>query len=167
MNVFEKHFVLNNHHLNFSTDVTLQYPISCLNATEFAWLQTTPTLLADKDNVVSAIVKKWVLSTPGHTELLKSTSNYETLDNQIFRSEIKLGQYVFDIPTVANSIGSTAIDVSNQLLNLKVRIICRVVCGCHTQVCFEGYLLYSLLTSYLYIISSKKYHFYLIFCWAS
>ncbi|XP_044488856.1 ATP-dependent DNA helicase Q-like 5 isoform X2 [Mangifera indica] len=54
--------------------------------------KTTPTLLADKDNVVSAIVKK---------------------------SEIKLGQYVFDIPTVANSIGSTAIDVSNQLLNLK------------------------------------------------
>lgn len=30
---------------------------------------------------------------------------------------------MFDIPTVANSIGATTIDVSNQLLNLKVWII--------------------------------------------
>lgn len=41
---------------------------------------------------------------------------------EIFRSEVKQGQYVFDIPTVANSIGITAIDLSNQLQNLKVYI---------------------------------------------
>ncbi|XP_031270471.1 ATP-dependent DNA helicase Q-like 5 [Pistacia vera] len=65
-----------------------------LNATcTLNFHKTTPTLLADKDSVVSAILKK---------------------------SEIKQGQYVFDIPTVANSIGATATDVSNQLLNLKL-----------------------------------------------
>ncbi|KAJ4710900.1 DNA helicase, ATP-dependent [Melia azedarach] len=56
--------------------------------------KTTPTLLADKDKMVAAILKK---------------------------SEIKQGQYVFDIPNVADSIASTAVDVSNHLLNLKVR----------------------------------------------
>jgi len=40
--------------------------------------------------------------------------------NFVFRSEAKQGQYLFDIPTVANSIGITAIDLSNQLQNLKV-----------------------------------------------
>ncbi|KAJ0037561.1 hypothetical protein Pint_23667 [Pistacia integerrima] len=65
-----------------------------LNATcTLNFHKTTPTLLADKDSVVSAILKK---------------------------SEIKQGQYVFDIPTVANSIGATATDVSNRLLNLKL-----------------------------------------------
>ena len=43
--------------------------------------------------------------------------------NFVFRSEAKQGQYLFDIPTVANSIGITAIDLSNQLQNLKVDIV--------------------------------------------
>ncbi|XP_059445043.1 ATP-dependent DNA helicase Q-like 5 isoform X2 [Corylus avellana] len=55
---------------------------------------TSPVLLAEKDRVVAAILKK---------------------------SETKQGQYVFDIPTVANSIGITAIDLSNQLQNLKFK----------------------------------------------
>lgn len=37
-----------------------------------------------------------------------------------FRSEIKDGQYVFDIPTIANSIGLQAADLSNHLQSLKV-----------------------------------------------
>ncbi|TXG56101.1 hypothetical protein EZV62_017414 [Acer yangbiense] len=56
--------------------------------------KTVPTLLADKDIVVAAIIKK---------------------------SETKKGQFVFDIPTVANSIGATAVDVSNHLQNLKLK----------------------------------------------
>lgn len=39
------------------------------------------------------------------------------------RSETKQGQYVFDIPTVANSIGVTATILSNHLQNLKVWIL--------------------------------------------
>ncbi|KAI9169271.1 hypothetical protein LWI28_009855 [Acer negundo] len=62
--------------------------------------KTAPTLLADKDIVVAAIIKK---------------------------SETKKGQYVFDIPTVANSIGATAVDVSNHLQNLKVSKLDTVV----------------------------------------
>ncbi|KAH9772739.1 ATP-dependent DNA helicase q4 [Citrus sinensis] len=46
---------------------------------------------------------------------------YFRLRSLMYRSETKQGQYVFDIPTVANSIGATTIDVSNQLLNLKMR----------------------------------------------
>ncbi|KAH9708363.1 ATP-dependent DNA helicase q4 [Citrus sinensis] len=83
--------------------------LTCLELGEIQYLQllpelkvtctlnfhkTTPTLLADKDKMVATILKK---------------------------SETKQGQYVFDIPTVANSIGATTIDVSNQLLNLKMR----------------------------------------------
>ncbi|KAK1574819.1 hypothetical protein Q3G72_000191 [Acer saccharum] len=56
--------------------------------------KTAPMLLADKDIVVATIIKK---------------------------SETKKGQYVFDIPTVANSIGATAVDVSNHLQNLKLK----------------------------------------------
>ncbi|KAK3223579.1 hypothetical protein Dsin_010604 [Dipteronia sinensis] len=56
--------------------------------------KTAPTLLADKDIVVAAIIKK---------------------------SETKKGQYLFGIPTVANSIGATAVDVSNHLQNLKLK----------------------------------------------
>ncbi|EEF47546.1 rothmund-thomson syndrome DNA helicase recq4, putative [Ricinus communis] len=56
--------------------------------------KTAPVLLADKDIVVSAILKK---------------------------SETRQGQYVFDIPTIANTIGVTAIELSNHLQNLKVR----------------------------------------------
>ncbi|GAV85456.1 DEAD domain-containing protein/Helicase_C domain-containing protein, partial [Cephalotus follicularis] len=56
--------------------------------------KATPMLLSDKDIVVAAILKK---------------------------SENKQGQYVFDIPTVANSIGVTAADLSKQLLNLKLK----------------------------------------------
>uniref|UniRef100_A0A7N0ZT59 DNA 3'-5' helicase n=1 Tax=Kalanchoe fedtschenkoi TaxID=63787 RepID=A0A7N0ZT59_KALFE len=54
--------------------------------------QTSPMLLAAKDFVVSSILKK---------------------------SESKQGQYVFDIPTVANSIGISAYDLLNHLHNLK------------------------------------------------
>nr|XP_043626799.1 ATP-dependent DNA helicase Q-like 5 [Erigeron canadensis] len=53
---------------------------------------TSPALLAAKDIVISAILKK---------------------------SEIKDGQYVFDIPTVAFSIGAQALTVTNQLQILK------------------------------------------------
>ncbi|XP_050205582.1 ATP-dependent DNA helicase Q-like 5 isoform X2 [Mercurialis annua] len=56
--------------------------------------KTAPGLLADKDIVVSAILKK---------------------------SESKQGQYVFDIPTVANSIGVTTAELSNHLQNLKLK----------------------------------------------
>ncbi|KAK1569093.1 hypothetical protein Q3G72_032421 [Acer saccharum] len=56
--------------------------------------KTAPMLLADKDIVVATIIKK---------------------------SETKKGQYVFDIPTVANSIGATAVEVSNHLQNLKLK----------------------------------------------
>ncbi|KAL9688103.1 hypothetical protein QQ045_032517 [Rhodiola kirilowii] len=54
--------------------------------------QTTPMLLAGKDFVVSSILKK---------------------------SESKQGQYVFDIPTVSNSIGISAYDLLNHLYKLK------------------------------------------------
>ncbi|KAA8529737.1 hypothetical protein F0562_034163 [Nyssa sinensis] len=56
--------------------------------------QTPPGLLAAKDIVIAAILKK---------------------------SEIKHGQYVFDILTVANSIGVSATNLSVQLQNLKLR----------------------------------------------
>ncbi|KAF8040858.1 hypothetical protein BT93_B2936 [Corymbia citriodora subsp. variegata] len=56
--------------------------------------QTQPVLLADKDIVVAAILKK---------------------------SELRQGQYVFDIPTVANSIGVTAAELTNWLQNLKLK----------------------------------------------
>ncbi|XP_026397509.1 ATP-dependent DNA helicase Q-like 5 [Papaver somniferum] len=55
--------------------------------------KTSPALLASKDIVVAAILKK---------------------------SEIKQGAYVFDIPTVANSTGVTAIDLSKHLQTLKL-----------------------------------------------
>lgn len=38
----------------------------------------------------------------------------------ICRSELRQGQYVFDIPTVANSIGVTAAELTNRLQHLKV-----------------------------------------------
>ncbi|XP_022776263.1 ATP-dependent DNA helicase Q-like 5 [Durio zibethinus] len=56
--------------------------------------KTSPISLADRDTAVAAILKK---------------------------SEIKQGQYVFDIPTVANSIGVAPSDLSNHLQNLKVK----------------------------------------------
>ncbi|TYJ49948.1 hypothetical protein E1A91_A01G170000v1, partial [Gossypium mustelinum] len=56
--------------------------------------KTSPMLLADKDTAVAAILKK---------------------------SEIKQGQYVFNIPTVANSIGVAPGDLSNHLQNLKAK----------------------------------------------
>ncbi|CAH1417293.1 unnamed protein product [Lactuca virosa] len=55
---------------------------------------TSPALLASKDTVINAILKK---------------------------SEIKDGQYVFDIPTVASSIGVEASTISNQLHILKAK----------------------------------------------
>ncbi|XP_042506131.1 ATP-dependent DNA helicase Q-like 5 isoform X2 [Macadamia integrifolia] len=56
--------------------------------------KTSPELLAGKDILVATILKK---------------------------SEIKQGNYTFDIPSVANSIGITAVDVSNWLQNLKLK----------------------------------------------
>ncbi|KAK3040803.1 hypothetical protein RJ639_029147 [Escallonia herrerae] len=55
--------------------------------------KTAPAFLAAKDIIIAAILKK---------------------------SEAKHGQYVFDIPTVANSLRVPAIDISNQLQNLKM-----------------------------------------------
>ncbi|KAK4402677.1 ATP-dependent DNA helicase Q-like 5 [Sesamum angolense] len=56
--------------------------------------QTPPPLLAAKDTVVAAILKK---------------------------SEMKDGQYVFHIPSVANSIKMQPIDMSNRLQSLKLK----------------------------------------------
>ncbi|XP_057949514.1 ATP-dependent DNA helicase Q-like 5 isoform X2 [Malania oleifera] len=56
--------------------------------------KTPPTLLAGKDTIVAAILKE---------------------------SETKQGQYVFDMPSVANGIGFTASDILNQLQNLKLK----------------------------------------------
>ncbi|XP_039006754.1 ATP-dependent DNA helicase Q-like 5 [Hibiscus syriacus] len=56
--------------------------------------KTSPMSLADKDPAVAAILRK---------------------------SEIKQGQYVFDIPTVANSIGIAPSELSNHLQDLKVK----------------------------------------------
>ncbi|XP_031121821.1 ATP-dependent DNA helicase Q-like 5 [Ipomoea triloba] len=56
--------------------------------------QTSPALLAAKDIVIAAVMKK---------------------------SEIKDGQYVFDIPTIANSIGLQPADLSNHLQSLKFK----------------------------------------------
>ncbi|CAH9120317.1 unnamed protein product [Cuscuta epithymum] len=56
--------------------------------------QTSPAQLAAKDIVVAAVMKK---------------------------SEIKDGQYVFDIPSVANSIGLQPADLSNHLQTLKFK----------------------------------------------
>lgn len=39
---------------------------------------------------------------------------------KLFRSEMKDGQYVFDIPSVANSIRMQAVDLTNHLQSLKV-----------------------------------------------
>ncbi|KAD4983244.1 hypothetical protein E3N88_19915 [Mikania micrantha] len=55
---------------------------------------TSPALLAAKDTVIAAILKK---------------------------SEIKDGRYVFDIPTVACNIGIQAYTVTNHLQNLKLK----------------------------------------------
>ncbi|PON64792.1 DNA helicase, ATP-dependent [Parasponia andersonii] len=56
--------------------------------------KTAPDVLAEKDVVVADILK---------------------------RSEMKQGEHVFDIPTLANSIGVTTTDLSNQLQNLKFK----------------------------------------------
>ncbi|GFP95560.1 ATP-dependent DNA helicase q-like 5 [Phtheirospermum japonicum] len=56
--------------------------------------QTSPQSLAARDIVVAAILKK---------------------------SEMKDGQYVFNIPSVANSIGMQALNLSNHLLSLKLK----------------------------------------------
>ncbi|CAL1359848.1 unnamed protein product [Linum trigynum] len=56
--------------------------------------KTAPGLLADKDTVVFAILK---------------------------RCETKQGEHVFDIPSVANSIGISITELSDHLLNLKFK----------------------------------------------
>ncbi|KAG8365941.1 hypothetical protein BUALT_Bualt17G0024300 [Buddleja alternifolia] len=56
--------------------------------------QTSPPLLAAKDTVIAAVLKK---------------------------SEMKDGQYVFHIPSVANSIKVQALDLSNHLQTLKLK----------------------------------------------
>ncbi|KAF9602922.1 hypothetical protein IFM89_032804 [Coptis chinensis] len=62
---------------------------------EVSWgLHTTPAVLSGMDIVVAEILKK---------------------------SEMKQGAYVFDLPTVANNIGITTIELSNQLQNLKAK----------------------------------------------
>lgn len=43
-----------------------------------------------------------------------------TSAQSFFRSETRQGQYVFDLPTVSNSIGFTTIDLLNHIQNLKV-----------------------------------------------
>ncbi|KAG5521911.1 hypothetical protein RHGRI_034211 [Rhododendron griersonianum] len=66
-----------------------------INATCTLNFHLTPSgLLAAKDIVIAAILKN---------------------------AEIKHGQYVFDIPTVANSIGVSAVDISNMLQDLKAK----------------------------------------------
>ena len=50
---------------------------------------------------------------------------YLLAEQVMFRSEIKQGQYVFDIPTVANSIAVAPGDLLDHLQNLKVGIIKR------------------------------------------
>ncbi|KAI8528030.1 hypothetical protein RHMOL_Rhmol12G0119300 [Rhododendron molle] len=66
-----------------------------INATCTLNFHLTPSgLLAAKDIVIAAILKN---------------------------AEIKQGQYVFDIPTVANSIGVSAVDISTMLQNLKAK----------------------------------------------
>ncbi|CAL0306381.1 unnamed protein product [Lupinus luteus] len=56
--------------------------------------KTTPLLLAEKVSAVSVILK---------------------------RSENKQGRYVFDIPTVANDMRVTAVELTNQLYDLKLK----------------------------------------------
>ncbi|PSS26939.1 ATP-dependent DNA helicase Q-like [Actinidia chinensis var. chinensis] len=73
---------------------------------------TPPALLAAKDIVIAAILKK---------------------------SDTKQGQYVFDVPTVANIIGVSAVDVSNQLQTLKsmgeITYVMKDPAYCYTIVC--------------------------------
>ncbi|XP_047157060.1 ATP-dependent DNA helicase Q-like 5 isoform X3 [Vigna umbellata] len=65
-----------------------------INATcTLAFHKTTPPLLAQKVSGIAAILK---------------------------RSENKRGQYIFDIPTVANDMGITAVTLTNQLYDLKL-----------------------------------------------
>lgn len=56
--------------------------------------QTSPALLAMKDAIVAAILKN---------------------------SDIKDGQYIFDIPSVANNTGLQVFDLSNHLQTLKIK----------------------------------------------
>lgn len=55
-----------------------------------------------------------------------------------YRSDIKNGQYVFDIPSLANSMGVTAVDLLAQLQYLKVILKCN-----------HCYLLYQVDSSFL------------------
>ncbi|XP_014505668.1 ATP-dependent DNA helicase Q-like 5 isoform X3 [Vigna radiata var. radiata] len=65
-----------------------------INATcTLAFHKTSPPLLAQKVSAIAAILK---------------------------RSESKRGQYIFDIPTVANDMGVTAVKLTNQLYDLKL-----------------------------------------------
>ncbi|KAK7359409.1 hypothetical protein VNO77_01368 [Canavalia gladiata] len=58
-----------------------------------AFHKTSPPLLAQKVSAIAVILK---------------------------RSEKKHGQYVFDIPTVANDMGVTAVELTNQMYDLKL-----------------------------------------------
>ncbi|TKY59867.1 ATP-dependent DNA helicase Q 5 [Spatholobus suberectus] len=65
-----------------------------INATcTLAFHETPPPLLAQKVSAIAVILK---------------------------RSENKHGQYIFDIPTVANDMGLTAVELTNQLFDLKL-----------------------------------------------
>ncbi|XP_031384667.1 ATP-dependent DNA helicase Q-like 5 [Punica granatum] len=99
--------------------------------------QTSPALLADKDIVIAAILRK---------------------------SETKQGQYIFDIPTVANSIGITAAELSNHLQHLKLKgeitYDMKDMAYCYTTVKVpeDICLLASHLTKWLSEVESCKVH---------
>ncbi|XP_061360779.1 ATP-dependent DNA helicase Q-like 5 [Gastrolobium bilobum] len=75
-------------------DVQYLHLLPHINATcALIFHKTTPSFLARKVSAIAVILK---------------------------RSENKQGQYVFDIPTVANDMGVTAVELTNQLYDLKM-----------------------------------------------
>nr|XP_029153166.1 ATP-dependent DNA helicase Q-like 5 isoform X2 [Arachis hypogaea] len=75
-------------------DVKYLYLLPQINATcNLTFHKTPPPMLAQRNYAVAVILK---------------------------RSEYKQGLYVFDIPSVANDVGVTAVELTNQLYNLKL-----------------------------------------------
>lgn len=106
----------------------------CLTIVVLFHMQTPPDVLAEKDVVVAEILKRFVSFI---VKIQKAIEYYlwsrrfwliKLWPLRFFRSEMKQGEYVFDIPTLANSIGVTTTDLSNQLQNLKVYIFKRRTC---------------------------------------
>lgn len=56
---------------------------------------------------------------PSQIHFISNTIHFHDIS-----SEIKDGQHIFDIPSVANSIGLQVVDLSNHLQTLKVISIC-------------------------------------------